>query len=142
MPWAHFLRLVQLVLGFQFVGLGIAGIFIPGLPATPFFLLAAYFFSRSSPRLHRWLLDSPLAGPLIRDWQERGGVRPGVKILALTLMPLVLGSSIYFGGLNIWLSALLIVVGIVGAVVVIRLPRTRDKATAANSTAITTMPRD
>lgn len=119
-------RLLFATLGLLFVGLGFLGAFLPGLPATPFFLLAAYFFARSSQRLYRWLLASPVAGPLIRDWERPGGgVRLEVKIGSLILMPCVIACSIYFGGLNVWLSFMLIGLGCIGATVVILLPRAR-----------------
>ncbi|MGL4549657.1 MAG: YbaN family protein [Gemmataceae bacterium] len=138
-----FKRLVFILLGFHFVAIGIAGVFLPGLPATPFFLLAAYFFSRSSPRLHRWLLAWPLTGTLIRDWQQHRGVRLKVKVVSLVLLPSVLGSSIYFGGLNVYLSGALIAVGLVGATVVVCLPRVKAaKAIAPTSAAVTAIPDD
>src|SRR4051812_29307290 len=97
-------RLLYIGLGCLFVGLGIAGVILPGLPATPFFLLASYFFARSSHRLHRWLLNWPVTGELLHDWQRHRGVRLKVKIVALILLPLAIASSIYFGRLNIYLS--------------------------------------
>lgn len=48
------------------VGFGVLGILLPGLPATPFLLLAAYCFAKSFPRLHRWLVTHPWLGPYIR----------------------------------------------------------------------------
>jgi uncharacterized membrane protein YbaN (DUF454 family) len=136
-------RLVFIALGQLFVGLGIAGVFLPGLPATPFFLLSAYFFARSSPRLHRWLMNWPLTGTLIRDWQQHRGVRLKVKIVALILLPLVLASSILFGRLNVYLSGMLITLGVVGATVVICLPRVKTASASTPTTAaVTPIPND
>lgn len=135
-----FKRLLAIALGFLFVGVGLLGVILPGLPATPFFLLAAYFFSRSSPRLHNWLLTWPLTGTLIRDWQHHRGVRWEVKAFALTLLPLVISSSIFFGKLNVALSALLIGLGLIGATVVLCLPRI--KRTRADRLAVGTIPPD
>jgi uncharacterized membrane protein YbaN (DUF454 family) len=122
-------RVFYVTLGAFFVGVGIVGVFMPGLPATPFFLLAAYFTARSSPRFHTWLLNSRLTGPLIRDWQQHGGVRPRVKVVALTLIPLVVFSSAYFGRLPWYLVALLIVLALIGMTVVLRLKTVRDLPT-------------
>jgi len=116
-------RLLYVGLGLLFVGLGFLGAILPGLPATPFFLLAAFFFARSSTRLYRWLLRSPVAGPLIRDWQRPGGgVRWQVKAVTLVLLPVVIGSSIYLAGLSGWRMLGLIALGLIGATVVLLLP--------------------
>src|SRR5262245_37960171 len=110
-------RALYVALGLFFVALAILGVVTPLLPTTPFLLLAAFFFVRSSPRLHAWLLRSRLFGGMIRDWQRHRGVRPRVKVVALTLMPLVVFSSAYFGNLPWYLVVLLIALAAVGAVV-------------------------
>ncbi|MBI5382497.1 MAG: YbaN family protein [Opitutae bacterium] len=80
------MRGVFFVAGLVAVVAGVVGIFVPLLPTTPFLLLAAYCFSRSSPRLHGWLLAHPRLGPPIRDWQSHGVIRPRAKALALILI--------------------------------------------------------
>ena len=66
------------LLAYVSLGIGIVGIFVPGLPTTVFILIAAYAASRGSERLHRYLLQHPRFGPMIRDWQAaRRGVAPG-----------------------------------------------------------------
>jgi uncharacterized membrane protein YbaN (DUF454 family) len=82
------MRLVLLGLAWMMVGLGIAGIFLPLLPTTPFLLLAAWLFSRCSPRLERWLLDHPLFGRPLRDWRQDGAISRRAKIWAASLMAL------------------------------------------------------
>ena len=67
-------RVVFAAAGLLLVGLGVLGILLPGLPATPFLLLAAYCFARSFPRLHHWLIAHPWLGPYIR------GARSGWRI--------------------------------------------------------------
>lgn len=81
-------RLVLLGLGWAMVGVGIVGIFLPVLPTTPFLLLAAWLFSRCSPRLEQWLFDHPLFGRSLRDWREGGAISRRAKISALALMAL------------------------------------------------------
>ncbi|AFV76104.1 hypothetical protein Theos_1054 [Thermus oshimai JL-2] len=79
------MRRFTLLLGFLFTGLGFLGSFLPVLPATPFFLLAAYFFSRSSPRLEAWVLNLPQVGPVVRDYRAGRGIPLRAKALATAL---------------------------------------------------------
>lgn len=92
--------------------LGVVGIFVPVLPTTPFILLAAFCFARSSARFHRWLLDHHISGPLIRDWALHRSIPLRIKRLAYGLMALSFGSSILIVPL-VWLKVLLAVLGLV-----------------------------
>lgn len=83
-------------LGFLFLALAAAGVFLPVLPTTPFVLLAAACFARSSPRWHAWILANPAFGPLIRDWEARRCVTCRVKLVAITSMVVLGGASVYF----------------------------------------------
>jgi uncharacterized membrane protein YbaN (DUF454 family) len=83
-------------LGFVFLTLAAVGAVLPVLPTTPFLLLAAWFFARSSQKWHRWLLDSDVFGPLLNDWETRRCLTRKTKISALMMMTLVGGSSIWF----------------------------------------------
>lgn len=65
------------------VGLGFIGILLPVMPTTPFLILAAACFARSSPRMEAWIQNHPQFGPLIRDWQQRGAIPRTAKRLAV-----------------------------------------------------------
>jgi uncharacterized membrane protein YbaN (DUF454 family) len=76
---------LMIALGWISLALGFIGAFLPLLPTTPFVLLAAFFFSRGSERLHRWLVQHPGFGRYVRDW-EAEQVIPPVGKYAGTLM--------------------------------------------------------
>ena len=86
------------------LALGALGLFLPVLPTTPFVLLAAFFFSKGSPRLHAALLADPLFGPIVRDWEERGAVRPGAKVTATVLMAALAAVMLSTGAAAPWLK--------------------------------------
>ena len=77
--------------GLVSLGLGIVGIVLPILPTVPFILLASFCFSRSSERLHQWMLNHPKFGKSIRDW-EVSGIIPRKAKLAGTGSIALLGS--------------------------------------------------
>ncbi|MEZ5796542.1 MAG: YbaN family protein [Paracoccaceae bacterium] len=91
------MRALWLVLGLLFLALGLVGAVLPVLPTTPFLLVAAAAFAKSSPRLHDWLLRHPLFGPPIRNWQENGAISTGAKRLALGTMAVVFTLSLWLG---------------------------------------------
>lgn len=115
-------RAVLVAAGFGFVGLAVAGAVLPVLPSTPFLLLASWCFVRSDPRWNDWLLRSRWFGPVLRDWQEKRGVRRSVKTGTLVMMPLVLTLSIVLGGLSMGPAAAVVGLGLIGFTVVARLP--------------------
>jgi uncharacterized protein len=79
-------RPLLLAAGLLCLAIGAVGLFLPLLPTTPFLLLAAACFSRSSRRMHAWLLGNRIFGPILRDWAERGAIAPRIKWLASVLM--------------------------------------------------------
>lgn len=89
-------RLVLAGFGALFLGLGIAGLFLPLLPTTPFILLSAACFARSSRRITHWLHNHAHFGPLIREWREHRAMPYRAKRTALVLIGLSFGMSIVF----------------------------------------------
>ena len=79
-------RPFYLAVGWIFVGLGIAGAFLPVLPTTPFLLVALWAFTRSSPAAAAWLRGHPTLGPYITDWQDHGIIPLHAKLIALGMM--------------------------------------------------------
>ena len=89
-------RWLLIVSGFVCVGLGAIGVVLPLLPTTPFLLVAAACFARSSPRFYRWLLTRPGVGPAIRQWRDTHTIPGRAKASAIIMIVLVGGSSIVF----------------------------------------------
>ena len=84
------------VLGFLFVGIALLGVILPLLPTTPFVLLAAACFARSSEKWHRWMLANDTFGPMIRNWERNRCISCRVKLIAIASMLIVGGYSVLF----------------------------------------------
>lgn len=90
-------RPVWLALGLLSLAAGLAGIVLPLLPTTPFLLLAAFCFARSSPRLERWLVEHPRFGPVIKAWREHRAIPRRAKLWAVAAMAAALPLSLALG---------------------------------------------
>ena len=88
-------RYLLLAVGWLSVALGVAGIFLPLLPTTPFLLLAAACFMRSSQRFYDWLVSHPRLGPWIGDYLEGNGIPLKGKLYTVGLMCISIGFSCY-----------------------------------------------
>lgn len=84
-------------LGWAALALGAIGVVLPLLPTTPFIILAAFAFGRSSRRLQKWLEDNPTFGPIISEWRTSGAIAPRNKGLAITMMLAAFSASIAMG---------------------------------------------
>jgi uncharacterized membrane protein YbaN (DUF454 family) len=101
-------------LGLFFIGVAVLGAILPVLPTTPWVLLAGYCFARSSPRLHRWLRNSPYFGHLLRDWEMHRGIRWRVKIFAVCMVVTVIGATAIFSSAPDWAKLSAMGLGAVG----------------------------
>ncbi|MEL6964146.1 MAG: YbaN family protein [Pseudomonadota bacterium] len=90
------MRLVWMIGGTISLTLGVIGLVLPLLPTTPFIILAAYCYARSSKRMHDWLLEHKVFGPLIDDWRRYGAIRRPAKIMATLSVIVVLLISLAF----------------------------------------------
>lgn len=79
------MKIALSIVGYIAVVLGVLGIFLPLLPTTPFLLLASACFMRSSPRLHKKLMDSPLGG-YVRAYTDGRGIPRHAKLVILAIL--------------------------------------------------------
>lgn len=102
--------------------LGVIGIVVPGLPTTPFVLLAAACYARASPRFYSWLAHNRTFGPIIREWRLHHSIPRRIKRVAIATMTLTIGVSIWQLGHLPWLQLTIAAIGLVGIVWVARIP--------------------
>ena len=105
-------RRLLIVAGTIFTATGIVGIFIPILPTTPFLLLAAACYIRSSERFYRWLLTNRLFGTYIRNYIEGRGMPLWIKIATILLLWTTIGLSVSFATQNLALRIVLILIAV------------------------------
>ena len=106
--------------------LGIIGVVLPGLPTTPFVLVAASCYARASPRFYRWLLESQAFGPLILEWRRHRSIPYKIKIVAICTMSLTISVSIWVLADKPWLQGMLAVIAIATGIWLYRIP-SRDR---------------
>ena len=106
------------VLAYLFVGLALVGVVVPGLPTTPFVLLAAWAASRGSRRVHDWLHAHPRLGPALSDWEEQRAVSTRAKVLAATFLAISWG-IMFWRGVAQWLLVVLATLFVTVAVFVV-----------------------
>ena len=126
-------RSVYKPLGFTFLALGAAGLVLPVLPTTPFVLLAAWFFARSSEKWHQRLLASELFGPMIRNWEERRCVSGRTKLVGIGSMLVAGSASIVFALSNPWARLGTAILMLIGAATLGSIPTCRDQDCACES---------
>jgi hypothetical protein len=112
-------------LGFLSITAGILGLFLPVLPTTPFVLLAAACFAKGSTRFYNKLISNEMFGEMVRDFQKGLGIKKHIKVKAITLLWLSLLFSSYLLGFLIWLTALLVFVGLGVSIYILSLPTRR-----------------
>ena len=105
-------RLLLIIAGTVFTAIGIVGIFIPVLPTTPFLLLAAACYLRSSEKFYYWLLNNKILGLYIKNYIEGKGMPLKMKLFTLSLLWLSISLSMWLGTQNPIIRIILAVVAI------------------------------
>lgn len=116
---------VLVSVGCTALALAVLGVVLPGLPTTPFVLLAAACFAKASPQLHSWLLEHRLLGPMVRDWEMHHSLSLKVKCLSTSLMLAMVFLAVWQLRQSLWAAGAVLTLGCIGAWVVWRIP-TRD----------------
>ena len=106
-------RVGYLLLAYASLVMGIAGILLPLLPATPFLLMAVWAASRGSQRVHDWIFDQPRLARLINEWRDQGAIPCSAKWLASMMMIASFATLIWSGmsvlvlfGMGVFFSAI------------------------------------
>jgi uncharacterized membrane protein YbaN (DUF454 family) len=107
------IRILLVIAWTFFVGLGIVGVFVPVLPTTPFLLLAAACYARSSQRFYGWLLNNKWFGNYIRNYLQRKGIPLKAKVLTIALLWITIGTSVAFA-IDVFVVRLILVLIAVG----------------------------
>ncbi|MDR0372686.1 MAG: YbaN family protein [Nitrososphaerota archaeon] len=116
-------RILLFIAGSISLGLGAIGIFLPLLPTTPFLLLTAACYMRSSKRMHKWLLNNRWFGEYIKNYQAGRGIPLKTKIIAITILWITILFSVFFMLSEILiLQVVLIAIAVVVSLHLIRLP--------------------
>ncbi len=87
------LRAVWFAVGLSAVALAVLGVVLPLLPTTPFVLLSAFAFARSSDRWHAWLRHHRVFGPIIKNWREHGAISRRAKLIGVMSIAAVFALS-------------------------------------------------
>lgn len=85
------------IIGICALALGAIGIVLPLLPTTPFIILSAFAFGKSSPSFRAWLVRNKVFGPMIADWEANGAIAPRYKMIATTMMVGAFALSVWMG---------------------------------------------
>ncbi len=106
------IRIILIILGTIFTAIGLIGIFLPILPTTPFLLLAAACYLRSSDRLYNWLLTNRIFGGYLRNYIEKKGIPLAVKIFTISLLWITILFSAFVLIDITWIRILLMIIAI------------------------------
>ena len=110
------------LLGCCFFGIGAVGTVVPGLPTTPFMLLALWAFSKSSQRLHDWLYSHPVFGPPLQQWRSHRVIPGKAKLLAVATMGASFLYLVFFTVISVWIKALIALIMLYGAAFILSKP--------------------
>jgi len=109
------MKSVYFLLGWSFFGLGALGTVVPGLPTTPFMLLALWAFSKSSKRFHDWLYAHRLFGPPLNQWRDHRVIPNKARFLSIVTMIASFTYLAFFTEMNTLVKVIVALVMLYGA---------------------------
>ena len=121
------IKVLLITTGTFFIGVGIIGIFVPVLPTTPFLLISAALYARSSKRFYNWLINNKIFGIYIKNYREGRGIPLKLKIITIALLWITIGCSAIFAIDIFWVRVILVVIAI-GVTIHIISIKPKDKA--------------
>ncbi len=107
-------RAVYALLGFTFLGIGIAGFYTPVLPGTIFLLMAAYFISMSSERMFRWMMTNRVFGQQLRDYRAVLGIPLCINAVSILSIIVSVTLTVTLALEGPWVRAGMVLFGLVG----------------------------
>jgi len=124
------LKILLSALGCASLALGVIGVFLPILPTTPFILLTAWCFSRSSDQFHNWLINHKYLGNIIKAWQSESGIpsQACYKAIAMTWLGMLISMLIIA---KVWAVVLLCSIGLAVSFYLLRMRKTQTLSPAA-----------
>jgi uncharacterized membrane protein YbaN (DUF454 family) len=105
-------RWVLIIGGIILVGIGVLGMFLPLLPTTIFFILAAWCFARSSEKFYKWLHYNKYFGKYLRTYREGGGMTLASKVISLSILWIGIAVSAVWGTENLYVRILLLAIAV------------------------------
>jgi uncharacterized membrane protein YbaN (DUF454 family) len=113
---------IYFIIGAIALGAGLIGVFLPVIPTTPFILLSAWCFFRSSPRIYNWVISNERFGNTIENYHQGKGITKDTKVKAIVMMWLTISVSVYFTIKSLHLIVFLYGIAIAVTIYLIRLP--------------------
>ncbi|WHH57854.1 YbaN family protein [Petroclostridium sp. X23] len=123
----RFTKTILILVGSISLGLGVLGIFLPLLPTTPFLLLAAACYSKSSDKFYNKLINNKMLGRFIKNYREGKGIPLRGKVLSITMLWLAIGYSVILAGLNLIIRILLLIIAVGVTVHILRIKTSEKK---------------
>ncbi|NQT66996.1 MAG: YbaN family protein [Actinobacteria bacterium] len=115
------MKVLLIATGTFFIGLGIVGIFVPVLPTTPFLLISAALYAKSSKSFYNWLVNNKILGRYIKNYREGKGIPLKLKIITIALLWITIGCSVIFAIDIFWVRVMLVIIAIGVTIHIIRI---------------------